>query len=64
MKKSSDSSATCSPPLTTVDQAIETMGRLAAQIMLTLMRDQLWETQLNKVPTKLVIRQSCRATGL
>ena len=57
-------SAAANPPLTTVDQAIETMGRLAAQIMLTLMRDQLWETQLNKVPTKLVIRQSCRATGL
>ena len=57
-------SAVANPPLTTVDQAIETMGKLAAQIMLTLMRDQLWETQLNKVPTKLVIRQSCRAIGL
>lgn len=56
-------SASVNPPLTTVDQSIETMGKLAAEIVLTLVRGQGWHVPLSKVPTKLVIRQSCRATG-
>ena len=48
------------PPLTTVDQSIETMGALAAEIVLKLIQGQPWESRLNKVPTRLVIRQSCR----
>ena len=48
------------PPLTTVDQSIEAMGALAADIVLKLIQGQPWESRLNKVPTRLVIRQSCR----
>jgi LacI family transcriptional regulator len=48
------------PPLTTVDQSIEAMGALAAEIVLKLIQGQPWESRLNKVPTRLVIRQSCR----
>ena len=49
------------PPLTTVDQSIETMGALAAEIVLKLIQGQPWESRLNKVPTRLIVRQSCRA---
>jgi DNA-binding LacI/PurR family transcriptional regulator len=44
-----------------VDQAIESMGRLAAEIVLKLIQGHPWESQLQRVPTQLVIRQSCRA---
>ncbi|MFO7633192.1 MAG: LacI family DNA-binding transcriptional regulator [Caldilinea sp.] len=54
-------SASMNPPLTTVDQSIETMGVMAAQIVLKLIQGLPWESKLNKVPTRLVIRQSCRA---
>jgi LacI family transcriptional regulator len=53
-------SAFIDPPLTTVDQFIERMGGLAAEIVLKLIQGQTLESQLNKVPTRLVIRQSCR----
>jgi LacI family transcriptional regulator len=53
-------SAFVDPPLTTVDQSIERMGTLAAGIVLKLIQDDFWESLLNKVPTRLVIRQSCR----
>jgi LacI family transcriptional regulator len=48
------------PPLTTVDQSIEQMGMLAAEIALKLIQGQPCESQLHKVSTRLVIRQSCR----
>lgn len=54
-------SGSMNPPLTTVDQSIEAMGVLAAEIVLKLIQDQPWESRLNKVPTRLVIRQSCRS---
>jgi LacI family transcriptional regulator len=54
-------SISVSPPLTTVDQSIETMGILAAQIVLKLIQGQPCESQLHKVATRLVVRQSCRA---
>lgn len=53
-------SALADPPLTTVDQSIERMGSLAAEIVLKLIQGHPLESQLNKVPTRLVIRQSCR----
>lgn len=56
-------SAFVDPPLTTVDQSIEGMGALAADIVLKLIQGKTWESQLNKVPTRLVIRQSCRQIG-
>ncbi len=51
------------PPLTTVDQSIEAMGALAAEIVLKLIQGQPLESRLYKVPTRLVVRQSCRAVG-
>ena len=48
------------PPLTSVDQSIEAMGALAAEIVMKLIQGQPWESLLNKVPTRLIIRQSCR----
>jgi LacI family transcriptional regulator len=53
-------SALVDPPLTTVDQSIERMGSLAAEIVLKLIQGHPLESQLNKVPTRLVIRQSCQ----
>jgi LacI family transcriptional regulator len=54
-------SALISPPLTTVDQSIEHMGALAARIVLDLIQGRPCENRLHKVPTQLVVRQSCRA---
>jgi LacI family transcriptional regulator len=54
-------SASVNPPLTTVDQFIERMGALAAEIVLKLIQGQPCESRVHKVPTRLVIRQSCRA---
>lgn len=56
-------SGSTSPPLTTVDQSIEAMGSMAAQIVLQLIQGESWDVQLNKVPTRLVIRQSCRSVS-
>lgn len=53
-------SGSVSPPLTTVDQSIEGMGALAAEIVLKLIQGQPWESRINKVPTRLIVRQSCR----
>jgi len=54
-------SISVSPPLTTIDQSIEKMGMLAAEIVLKLIQGQPCESQLHKVATRLVVRQSCRA---
>jgi LacI family transcriptional regulator len=53
--------ALLNPPLTTVDQFIEKMGALAAEILLNLIQGRLCDTRVHKVPTRLVVRQSCRA---
>ncbi len=49
------------PPLTTVDQSIEGMGALAAKLVIKLIAGQPPDELVHKVPTHLVIRQSCRA---
>jgi LacI family transcriptional regulator len=54
-------SISVSPPLTTVDQSIEKMGMLAAEIVLKLIQGQPCASQQYKVATRLVVRQSCRA---
>jgi LacI family transcriptional regulator len=51
------------PPLTTVDQSIERMGALAAEVVIKLIAGQPPEQLVHKVPTRLVIRQSCRPIG-
>jgi LacI family transcriptional regulator len=54
-------SASVHPPLTTVDQSIEKMGVLAAELVLKLIQGQPCESRQYKVATRLVVRQSCRA---
>jgi LacI family transcriptional regulator len=51
------------PPLTTVDQSIERMGAIAAEVVIKLIAGQPPEQLVRKVPTRLVIRQSCRSIG-
>ena len=48
------------PPLTTVDQAIEGMGSIAAEVVIKLIAGQEPDQLVYKVPTQLVVRQSCR----
>ena len=48
------------PPLTTVDQSIEGMGALAVEIVIKLIAGRPPAELVHKVPTNLVIRQSCR----
>ena len=56
-------STSMNPPLTTVDQSIEAMGALAVEIVLKLIQGQPLVGRLYKVPTRLVVRQSCRSVG-
>lgn len=54
-------SAETTPRLTTVDQSIREMGAVAVQMLIALLRDEAVEPRLRKVPTRLVVRESCRA---
>jgi LacI family transcriptional regulator len=48
------------PALTTIDQFIEEMGRVATGKLIDLIQGQPLESDLYKVPTQLVVRDSCR----
>jgi LacI family transcriptional regulator len=50
-----------SPRLTTVDQSIQEMGALAARLLIAWLRGEEPENMLCKVPTRLVVRESCQA---
>jgi LacI family transcriptional regulator len=52
------------PALTTVDQFIEEMGRVATEKLVDLIQGQPLERDLYKMPTQLVIRDSCRAVAV
>jgi LacI family transcriptional regulator len=53
------------PPLTTIDQFIEKMGTLATEMLVKLVKGETLatgpakENNLYKIPTQLVIRDSC-----
>lgn len=47
--------------LTTVDQSLSEMGYIATQMLIKLVNEEPLETQVHKMPTKLVIRDSCRS---
>jgi LacI family transcriptional regulator len=47
--------------LTTVDQFLDEMGYVAVQMLTKLIADEPLETQVHKIPTRLVVRNSCRA---
>lgn len=45
--------------LTTVDQCLSKMGYLATQMLIDLVNDQTLENRIYKMPTKLILRNSC-----
>jgi LacI family transcriptional regulator len=49
------------PGLTTVDQFIDQMGRVAAEQLIDLIQGKAQESETRKMPTQLVVRDSCRA---
>jgi LacI family transcriptional regulator len=49
------------PPLTTVDQSINQMGYLAAQLLVRLINEGELENRTYTLPTRLVVRESCMA---
>jgi LacI family transcriptional regulator len=51
-------SALCSPPLTTVDQPIRTMGERAVELLIRLIRGQPVERTHLTLATELVVRGS------
>jgi LacI family transcriptional regulator len=53
--------AAASPGLTTIDQSVEQMGYLAAHLLVKLIEQEPLENEVYKIPTRLVIRGSCRA---
>jgi anti-anti-sigma regulatory factor len=53
----------CSPPLTTVRQQFVEHGRVAAQLLLSLIAGDPVPDLVTKIPTALVIRQSCGSMG-
>jgi LacI family transcriptional regulator len=54
-------SALSTPPLTTIDQSIQEMGSEAARLLIELINEPAREPAHLTLPTKLVVRQSCRA---
>ena len=54
--------ATCSMPgLTTVDQSVSEMGYVATTMLIKLIQGETLDESLCKIPTRLVIRDSCRS---
>lgn len=53
-------SAFTSPPLTTVDQSIVGLGSRAAELLIGLIDGKVTENRLYQLPTRLVVRESCR----
>jgi len=49
------------PALTTVDQSIDRMGYVATEILIHLIQGETLDSNLHKMPTQLIIRDSCRA---
>lgn len=52
--------AAAQPPLTTVDQSLELMGQVAAELLIKVINGETVPNALQKAPTRLVIRDSCR----
>ncbi|HEY1016315.1 MAG TPA: LacI family DNA-binding transcriptional regulator [Herpetosiphonaceae bacterium] len=53
-----------SPRLTTVDQSIREMGVLGTRLLLDILQGQEPAEQLVKIPTRLIVRESCAPAGL
>lgn len=52
-------SALADPPLTTIDQAIQRMGRQAVELLVDLIEGRTDRPHQITLPTRLVVRQSC-----
>jgi LacI family transcriptional regulator len=48
------------PALTTISQYIPEMGYLATELVVKLIKGEAIEDKLHKIPTQLVVRESCR----
>lgn len=53
-------SALCTPPLTTIEQPIQEMGRIATEMLVKLIPGRAIEETHITLPTRLVVRQSTR----
>lgn len=49
------------PKLTTIDQSIQEMGVLATNILFRILRNETLDRMQWKVPTRLIIRESCQS---
>jgi LacI family transcriptional regulator len=49
------------PSLTTVDQFIDQMGRVATEMLISLIQVRVLDSEQHKTATELVVRDSCRA---
>jgi LacI family transcriptional regulator len=49
------------PALTTVDQFIDKMGYVATEMLIRLIQGETLDSNLHKIPTQLVVRDSCQA---
>jgi LacI family transcriptional regulator len=47
------------PALTTIDQFVSEMGKMAVELVEKLIRGETLECNLQKIPTRLVLRESC-----
>ncbi len=56
--------AQVTPRLTTVDQSIEQMGSLAAQVLIGWLKGEEPEYKLYKVSTRLIIRETCQEVSI
>jgi LacI family transcriptional regulator len=49
--------------LTTVDQSIEQMGYIAVEMLIDLIQNKPLDDYIRRVPTELIIRNTCRTIG-
>lgn len=47
------------PALTTIDQFVSNMGSMAVELVVRLVKGEILESNLHKIPTQLVVRDSC-----
>ena len=52
------------PTLTTIDQFVAEMGFIAVEMIVKLIDGEALETDLHKIQTQLVVRDSCRQLEL